>query len=284
MNATFGDAECASRGCLGVDSLSSIQVSVQTLAIQYFDMGSGHSQYPEACTTTDVVDRDNMDPADFDASNILDLARIMVKELEIPHDAFTGFEPLRVVGQHGISYKYTLTCDLLNASKLQCVDVSWNATGSMICGAFGRADLCGWCEDSGVICCWSLFRGDFRPDDPSHALEYSSCFTVIACHPSHPSLLAAGTFSGEILIYDLSSPDDSLRASTEIHEYFHREPITALHWERMSVTTENTRDSYQLVSLSGDGKILWWSLDMIEVGSEAGGCLPHPVRHLMRLD
>tara|TARA_B100000482_G_C12602177_1_gene295663 strand:+ start:187 stop:1215 length:1029 start_codon:yes stop_codon:yes gene_type:complete len=286
MITAFSDADCASTTHFDVYSPPCGHISTQTFALQFSSLASGTDQPPKVGTQTEVINSDkgedrssqNTDPL------LIDLALGMKRELELRDDAFDDFAPLSTAGDHDITHKYVLTCNLVDKTELQCVDLSWNSTGSMICAAFGRPDKFGWCDDSGIICCWSLFRGDFCPSKATHILEYASCFTVVTCHPTHPSLLAAGTFNGEILIYDLTSTHDSLKASSDIDEYFHREPITALLWLHVPTSPGSKQGSYQLASLSGDGKVLWWSLETIENASrEAGGCLPHPVGTLLIL-
>lgn len=43
-------------------------------------------------------------------------------------------------------------------------------------------------------------------------------------HPSKPNILAVGSFSGEISLYDTSTSEEL--AKSELDEYFHRESVT----------------------------------------------------------
>ena len=56
-------------------------------------------------------------------------------------------------------------------------------------------------------------------------LESSSGLMCVACHPTIPSLVAAGSFNGEIIIWNTAEADEKLLATSEIGDYFHREPI-----------------------------------------------------------
>lgn len=281
MALSFSDSNCASTVSIGHSSTLTRAASIQTLEISLISVASGENINPNLSTQTDMV-MENVIHEVLTSKLVAAtdrLAAAIIQEINFSQDAFRGYTTLRVLENHDISYKYKLTCQIVDRERLQCVGLSWNATGAMICAAFGRPDLCGWCDECGVLCCWSLFRGDFCPSVPSHTLEHATCFTALACHPSRPSLLAAGTFNGELLIYDLASPDDALKACSDINEYFHREPITALQWVRNSTSSGSNGDSHRLVSLSSDAKILWWSLTTIE-RIETGGRLPYPVRIL----
>ena len=80
----------------------------------------------------------------------------------------------------------------------------------------------------------------------------------VRCHPEQPALVAAGTFNGEVMVWDLSRgltvkafqlpggegavegkaveevgggdafADEQLVASSRIDDYFHREPISSV--------------------------------------------------------
>lgn len=53
----------------------------------------------------------------------------------------------------------------------------------------------------------------------------------LAFHPSKPNILAAGCFSGEILLFDISGQDGAIElGKSQVDEYFHRESVTQLCW------------------------------------------------------
>jgi WD40 repeat protein len=76
----------------------------------------------------------------------------------------------------------------------------------------------------------------------------------VAHHPKNPSIVAAGTFNGEVCAWNLESEDYKF-CSSSIGDYYHREPVTKLTW-----VFDLQADDYNLCSISGDGKILFWRL------------------------
>ncbi|OQR88179.1 hypothetical protein ACHHYP_07273 [Achlya hypogyna] len=140
--------------------------------------------------------------------------------------------------------------------KLQCTGVSWNATGSVIAVAYGRFDHSGWCNYRSALCLWNIFHADFNPNKPSLVLETSSGLMCVAHHPTMPAVVAAGTFNGEVLVWN-TTLEESLVASSAIGDYFHREPISKV-W--VAWVYDSASREYNIASVSGDGKVLLWQL------------------------
>ncbi|KAG7397626.1 WD repeat-containing protein 34 [Phytophthora boehmeriae] len=136
--------------------------------------------------------------------------------------------------------------------RLSCTGVSWNATGSVIAAAYGRFDHSGWCNYRSALCLWSVFQSDLNPQKPSLVLETSSGLMCVAFHPQNPAIVAAGSFNGEVFVWD-TEPSDYRFLSSGIGDYFHREPVTKVAW----VYDIQSAD-YNIASVSGDGKILFW--------------------------
>lgn len=44
-------------------------------------------------------------------------------------------------------------------------------------------------------------------------LDHSTCITACKYHPEYPSILAAGSFNGEVLVYDLNTPEEAVAVS-----------------------------------------------------------------------
>ena len=88
---------------------------------------------------------------------------------------------------------------------LQATSMSWNSTGSVLAVAYGRLDESGWCNITRAGCClYHVFQRDFQPTTPQTVLETSSYLMSVCCHPEIPSLIAGGTFNGEVVVWDTS--------------------------------------------------------------------------------
>ena len=78
----------------------------------------------------------------------------------------------------------------------------------------------------------------------------------VACHPVRPSVVAAGTFNGEVVVWDMNKVDEPCIARSQIDDYFHREPVQRVEWMR-----DFSSKGHMLASVSADGKVLFWSLE-----------------------
>ena len=137
---------------------------------------------------------------------------------------------------------------------LQSTGVSWSCTGSALAVAFGQLSVSGWCQVPGAVCVWSLFSRQFNPDCPDFVLDHSCSIQQVCYHPEVPSLLAGGTFDGEVLIWDLSSktPDQPIFASAS-SEHASKEPILGIKW-----VFDATLDQFILCTVAADGLVLFW--------------------------
>lgn len=106
---------------------------------------------------------------------------------------------------------------------------------------------------------------------PELVLEWGTCITSCAFHPTVPYLLAAGTHNGEVLLFDISSNSKAgsgssgaagsvggaggmMIAKSRMDDYFHREGISSLRW-----VTEPIMRMTLLVSASAEGRVQVWS-------------------------
>lgn len=152
-------------------------------------------------------------------------------------------------GQHVEARRPTVT-------PLQATGVSWNSSGASLGVAYGRTDITGWCNSPGAVCVWNVFGKGFKADNPDYTLDHASCLMCLAYHPTVPSIVAAGSFNGEVLYWDLAKGADQPAIVSPIAEYTHTEPVTKLAWVREA----STSSEYLLCSTSSDGRVLFWDL------------------------
>jgi WD40 repeat protein len=157
----------------------------------------------------------------------------------ISSHAFDDFDVLAEEQEEAVTKLHTLSYDFsfnsLPDSKkdqdiqLQVTGLSWNSTGSVLAVSYGRHDLSGWCDLPGALCTWNLFHRDFNPAVPNMVLDTSTCLMCVACHPEQPAIVAAGSFNGEVYVWNTGA-EEQLLACTQIDDYFHREPIATVAW------------------------------------------------------
>ena len=105
---------------------------------------------------------------------------------------------------------------------LACTDISWTVTGSGIAVAYGRHDISGWCNYPGAVCIWNIFSRTFNATDPEVVLDHHCCIMSVQCHPENPSIVAAGSFNGEVIVWDLTDTEAGPYAISNIDEFGHK--------------------------------------------------------------
>ncbi|KAJ3303300.1 WD repeat-containing protein 34 [Kappamyces sp. JEL0829] len=154
-----------------------------------------------------------------------------------------------------ISLSYTLSHD--QPADMNTTALAWNCTGSTIAASYADPRHSSWCSHKGFVFAWNLSQRQFAPDRPSFMAETSTCLMSLCFHPRIPSLLAGGTFNGEIIVWKLVENQDPVLYTSKISDYSHQEPVTGLTW----VKGDKNDDHFLLASVGLDGKILQWDLD-----------------------
>ncbi|XP_068925581.1 cytoplasmic dynein 2 intermediate chain 2 isoform X2 [Petaurus breviceps papuanus] len=168
--------------------------------------------------------------------------------------AFDGFEVNWTEQQQTVTCQHTLCYPLAQAQKLQVTSVSWNATGSVVACSYGRLDDGDWSTEKSFVCTWNLDRRGLNPRQPSAVVEVPSSVMCLAFHPTQPSHVAGGLYSGEVLVWDMSRPEDSLLWRTGMTDDTHTDPVYQVAW----LPEPRHSHRFQLLSVSTDGKVLLW--------------------------
>eukprot|EP00397_Hematodinium_sp_SG-2012_P037886 GEMP01041141.1.p1 GENE.GEMP01041141.1~~GEMP01041141.1.p1 ORF type:complete len:534 (+),score=85.36 GEMP01041141.1:169-1770(+) len=174
---------------------------------------------------------------------------IMEQELQQGSLLAAAFDSYQPVLDHERNLDVVLV-ETFSAGNLPTAALCWNITGSIVAASFGNIYTCGWSEapESGEVHVWRCFRDkhELKVTPPSNSLVL-----CLAFHPIKPSLLAGGSYNGEVTLWDVSSPQDPQLASSDIGEYLHRDAVHAMEWQ-----------VNRLITLGADGKLLFWDIEL----------------------
>uniref|UniRef100_A0A8C2UCL3 Dynein 2 intermediate chain 2 n=1 Tax=Coturnix japonica TaxID=93934 RepID=A0A8C2UCL3_COTJA len=181
---------------------------------------------------------------------------VVIKELNknVTSRAFDGFDVSWTDQNTTVLCLHTLSYPEAQHQHLQVTGVSWNATGSVVACSYGRLNDGDWSTEKSYVCTWNLDRRRLDPQRPDLVVDAPSSVMCLAFHPSQPSLIAGGLFSGEVLVWDTSKPEDPLIWRTGMTDDTHTDPVYQVHW----LPDAKHGNHIQLMSASTDGKILVW--------------------------
>ncbi|XP_018580092.1 WD repeat-containing protein 34-like isoform X2 [Anoplophora glabripennis] len=131
--------------------------------------------------------------------------------------------------------------------------LTWNRTGKTI-AITCNYEHTSWCYHLGEVFIYTLNRDERLPDVPRTKLSTESCVMSLKFHPVHPAILAAGTFAGGIIIWNIQNDEgDDVVTTASAHE----EMVTQLSW----ITDINSSKSIILASSSTDGLLKLWTFN-----------------------
>ncbi|CAI9740561.1 cytoplasmic dynein 2 intermediate chain 2-like [Octopus vulgaris] len=186
---------------------------------------------------------------------------LVYKELDknARSQAFQGYQVSWQDESSSVNKLHVFTHDALRG-QCQVTGLSWNSSGSVIAASFGRLDHDSWCTHKSALCTWNIDSQTLDSKKASKVIEQSCCLMCVAFHPANPALVCAGNFNGEIMLWDFSHDNVLLVDSYGMGDGdAHREPVAKLQWV---LDPESHSKTYKLVSVSGDGKLLVWTVDM----------------------
>ncbi|NXP89470.1 WDR34 protein, partial [Passerina amoena] len=181
---------------------------------------------------------------------------VVIKELNKnwKSHAFDGFEVNWTDQDETVLCLHSLSYPEAQDQNLQVTGVSWNATGSVIACSYGRLDDGDWSTEKSYVCTWNLDRRGLNPQHPDLVVDVPSSVMCLAFHPSQPSLIAGGLFSGELVVWDTSRTEDPVIWRTGMTDDTHTDPVYQVHW----LPDTKHRNHARLLSVGTDGKILVW--------------------------
>ncbi|XP_064212357.1 cytoplasmic dynein 2 intermediate chain 2 isoform X1 [Tribolium castaneum] len=133
--------------------------------------------------------------------------------------------------------------------------MSWNSTNQTLAVSCTYKHN-SWCYHEGVVAIYTLDREDNLPETPRVKLTTESCVTELRFHSVLPAIIAAGLFSGGIIIWNIQKEDDQVVAKVEGHG----DGITQLSW----IIDINSAKNVLLASSGLDGLLSIWNFSLNE--------------------
>lgn len=145
---------------------------------------------------------------------------------------------------------FKFECDFTKDRNITCMD--FNKTNpDLLAVAYGEYDMNRTdAKNTGLVAFWTLKNPNF----PEKMIKTENSVTSLEFSTLNPNYLAIGDSAGGIMIYDVQNDDDiPIADSREIDEK-HTDAIWEVKWVKKQGKGE------VLVSVSGDGRVIEWSL------------------------
>ncbi|KAF9153175.1 hypothetical protein BG015_003923 [Linnemannia schmuckeri] len=130
-------------------------------------------------------------------------------------------------------------------------DVGWSTKHpELLVSAYNKNPLA-VNEPDGIVCVWNIHLAD-RPEFVFHS---QSDVLTVRFSDFHPNLIIGGTYSGQILLWDTRAKSLPI-LKTHLSVGGHTHPVYALDMV-------GTQNAHNLISVSTDGTMCSWQLDML---------------------
>ncbi|UYV81510.1 DYNC1I2 [Cordylochernes scorpioides] len=113
-------------------------------------------------------------------------------------------------------------------------------------------------EPDGVVLVWNL---KFKKTSPEFVFHCQSSVLCARFAPFHPNLIVGGTYSGQLCLWDTRSPKRTPVQRSPLSATAHTRPVYCLQGV-------GSQHAHTMVSVSTDGKLCTWSLDMLSLPQE----------------
>nr|KAF6337981.1 dynein cytoplasmic 1 intermediate chain 1 [Pipistrellus kuhlii] len=108
-------------------------------------------------------------------------------------------------------------------------------------------------EPDGVALVWNM---KFKKTTPEYVFHCQSSVMSVCFARFHPNLVVGGTYSGQIVLWDNRSHRRTPVQRTPLSAAAHTHPVYC-------VNVVGTQNAHNLITVSTDGKMCSWSLDML---------------------
>ncbi|KAL4609563.1 WD repeat-containing protein 34 [Arapaima gigas] len=240
--------------------------SCQTAALDVVEAETQVLHWSEYGTQTDLDDQgaQDIDLVDDNQTEYPGLADFLdrVKDMVISElaknarsHAFDGFEVNWEEQTQTVSCTHSLQYPEAQERNLHVTSISWNSTGSVIACAFGRMDDGDWSTEKSFVCTWNLHRQGLNPKRPDTVIDVGTAVMSISFHPSRPSLIAGGLYTGEVVVWDTNQIQDPVLAKTGMSPDTHRDPVCQVCW-----VPSGRRGEFAVLSAGCGGRVLLWTI------------------------
>jgi len=134
-----------------------------------------------------------------------------------------------------------------------CTSLDWSSQFPELCSASYLKNPNSEIDPHGIALIWNL---KFAKDTPEYVFHCQSPVTKAKFAKFHPNLLIGGTYSGQIVIWDNRTFKRTPVQRTKLGASAHTHPVYCLD-------VIGSQNAHNVISVSTDGKLCSWSLDML---------------------
>ncbi|XP_076258728.1 cytoplasmic dynein 1 intermediate chain short wing isoform X7 [Rhynchophorus ferrugineus] len=113
-------------------------------------------------------------------------------------------------------------------------------------------------DPDGVVLVWNT---KFKKTTPEYIFHCQSAVLSTTFARFHPNLILGGTYSGQLVLWDNRVQKRTPIQRTPLSTNAHTHPVYCM-------AVVGTQNAHNLISISTDGKMCFWSLDMLGVPQE----------------
>uniref|UniRef100_A0A8C5J2C3 Dynein axonemal intermediate chain 4 n=1 Tax=Junco hyemalis TaxID=40217 RepID=A0A8C5J2C3_JUNHY len=146
---------------------------------------------------------------------------------------------------------WSYRCDLTRAHSVS--SMSWNKANPDLL-AVGYREFVSRGKKKGLVCCWSLKN----PMWPERIFRCEHGVTAVDFCRARPHLLAVGTASGRVAIYDVRSRQDTALLDSSASLNKHKGAVWQLKWVEQEEGATGGDKEERLMCISGDGRMTQW--------------------------
>uniref|UniRef100_A0A5S6QWS1 WD_REPEATS_REGION domain-containing protein n=1 Tax=Trichuris muris TaxID=70415 RepID=A0A5S6QWS1_TRIMR len=146
---------------------------------------------------------------------------------------------------------------LLRGRCVNCIDFSVQYPELMAVAYDGNPDAMN--DPVGLVAIWN---GKFKKNTPEYCFHSQSRVLSLTWAKFHPNLLVGGTYSGQICLWDMRQSKRTPIQKSALSTLAHTHPIYGLE-------VVGSANAHNVVSVSTDGKLCSWSLEMLSQPQES---------------